>query len=534
MKIKIPLGVLAFLGFGLSVYGQYEKRVGINTPTPQATLEIAKIELANLPDGHVQGVIFPKLETSERNTFTSNAKVGTMIYNLTKKCIEWYDGTQWSCTDGTHADIPPTVVEVPSVLQIKGTDKRIASVYDADFLPFSTPTQAANWNTSIPADGAPETMTIDYQGKLTTSGYEVQIPVVATGSGTLPAYSVGTWVSPAYTQNGVGRMVVLSWGEQSFTTSTRWITASVKALGGDLLVKKLDINGGLGADMSGNLMASFPLPGTTERFELRAIAAVPDRYFDKKTNTYAGGDASSSTWAANEYEHQMLYVPIKGWDGKIWLNMNLGADYAKAGGNDFDLNAAYTKTDHKAYGSLFQWQRKADGHELINWTSSTSGTPKYGTTTTLSNSWTNPGHRNSIIGNGLDYYSWVTNTLNNAATNKNLWQSGQSNNPCPVGYHVPTHAEQMALHNAILGYDAGTSFTNSNKMWNEQVLRLPASGYRSTGNAAISNRSSTGYLWSSEQYSSNNSWSQWLNSGGSGAGSGSYRADGFSVRCIKD
>ncbi|MDY3316870.1 FISUMP domain-containing protein [Riemerella anatipestifer] len=525
MKTKIPLGILAFLGFGLSVYGQYDGRVGINTPTPQATLEIAKIELGKLPDGHVQGVIFPKLETSERNTFTSNAKVGTMIYNLTKKCIEWYDGTQWSCTDGTQADIPPTVVEFPSSLQIKGTDKRIASVYDADFLPFSTPTQAANWNISIPADGAPETMVIDYQGKLTTSGYEVQIPVVATSSGTLPAYSVGTWVSPAYTQNGVGRMVVLSWEAQPFTTSTRWITASVKALGGDLLVKKLDINGGLGADMSGNLMASFPLPGTAETFELRAIAAVPDRYFDKKTNTYAGGDASSSTWAANEYEHQMLYVPIKGWDGKIWLNMNLGADYAKAGGSDFDLNAAYTKTDHKAYGSLFQWQWKADGHELINWTDATTGTPKYNTpTATLSNSWTNPGSRNFITSSNTSYYSWVTKILNNADTQKDLWQSGQSNNPCPVGYHVPTSAELGALFNAI-----GSTYN----MWNEQGLRLPASGNHSAYTAILDNQSSYGFLWSSEQYNSN-SWFLLFDSSNSYAGNYDYRAVGFSVRCIKD
>ncbi|MFL1604986.1 FISUMP domain-containing protein, partial [Riemerella anatipestifer] len=116
----------------------------------------------------------------------------------------------------------------------------------------------------------------------------------------------------------------------------------------------------------------------------------------------------------------------------------------------------------------------------------------------------------------------------------NLWQVNGSNNPCPSGYHVPTHAEQKALHNAILGYNPGTSFTGSNKMWNEQVFRLPASGLREASNAVFSNRSSGGWLWSSEQYDSNYTWSLWFNNGSSSAGNYNNRASGISVRCLKD
>ncbi|MFX1668759.1 hypothetical protein JZ968_11475, partial [Riemerella anatipestifer] len=116
----------------------------------------------------------------------------------------------------------------------------------------------------------------------------------------------------------------------------------------------------------------------------------------------------------------------------------------------------------------------------------------------------------------------------------NLWQVNGSNNPCPSGYHVPTHAEQKALHDAILGYDAGTSSTGSNKMWNEQVLRLPASGDRSARNAALNYQGSHGWLWSSEQDNRNYTWSLWFNSGNSSAGYDSNRALGFSVRCLKD
>ncbi|MDY3391361.1 hypothetical protein PG653_09070, partial [Riemerella anatipestifer] len=94
--------------------------------------------------------------------------------------------------------------------------------------------------------------------------------------------------------------------------------------------------------------------------------------------------------------------------------------------------------------------------------------------------------------------------------------------------------EQKALHNAILGYDAGTSSTGSNKMWNEQVLRLPASGQHNADDATLSLQSNYVWLWSSEQYDSNYTWYLWFNSGSSYAGYRSFRAYGFSVRCIKD
>ncbi|MDD1540187.1 hypothetical protein FO615_10535 [Riemerella anatipestifer] len=66
------------------------------------------------------------------------------------------------------------------------------------------------------------------------------------------------------------------------------------------------------------------------------------------------------------------------------------------------------------------------------------------------------------------------------------------------------------------------------------VLRLPASGNRNANNAAFNNQSSNGWLWSSEQNNSNNSWNLWFNSGNSNASNNNNRANGFSVRCLKD
>lgn len=71
-------------------------RVGINTELPQATLDVREIPIADMPEGKPQGVIFPSFTTEERNTF-QNVKSGTMIYNTTLNCVEYYNGTVWKC-----------------------------------------------------------------------------------------------------------------------------------------------------------------------------------------------------------------------------------------------------------------------------------------------------------------------------------------------------------------------------------------------------------------------------------------------------
>jgi hypothetical protein len=56
-----------------------------------------------------------------------------------------------------------------------------------------------------------------------------------------------------------------------------------------------------------------------------------------------------------------------GEDGKVWLNNNLGADYSNVSSSSFSPGTQATVyNDYHAYGSLFQWGRPADGHELIS------------------------------------------------------------------------------------------------------------------------------------------------------------------------
>jgi hypothetical protein len=51
------------------------------------------------------------------------------------------------------------------------------------------------------------------------------------------------------------------------------------------------------------------------------------------------------------------------------MDRNLGVDQG------LDINTITSETDFRFYGSLYQWGA-SDGHEIIRWDSSTSGTPQ--------------------------------------------------------------------------------------------------------------------------------------------------------------
>jgi hypothetical protein len=59
------------------------------------------------------------------------------------------------------------------------------------------------------------------------------------------------------------------------------------------------------------------------------------------------------------------------------MDRNLGVDQG------LDINTITSETDFRFYGSLYQWG-PSDGHEIIRWDSSTSGTPLNGSTETQS------------------------------------------------------------------------------------------------------------------------------------------------------
>jgi uncharacterized protein (TIGR02145 family) len=182
--------------------------------------------------------------------------------------------------------------------------------------------------------------------------------------------------------------------------------------------------------------------------------------------------------------------------GRVWMDRNLGAS-----------RAATSSTDDQAYGDLYQWGRAADGHQKRN----------SSTTTTLS-SGDQPGHGSFIIAPNSPW-DW------RSPRNDNLWQGVNGiNNPCPVGYRLPTEAEWNAER---------ASWSRSNPVGAfDSPLKLPLAGNRIQRSGLVEAMDSYGAYWSSSV------------SGTNARGLGFYgniaamhltnRAFGVSVRCLRD
>jgi len=210
-------------------------------------------------------------------------------------------------------------------------------------------------------------------------------------------------------------------------------------------------------------------------------------YAINSAGTSYGNEVSFTTTAAVSF----TFNTVIGANKRIWMDRNLGA-----------TRVATSSTDVEAYGDLYQWGRGADGHQ-----SRTSAT-----ITTLSSA-DQPGNGRFILApdKPIDWRS---------PQNNNLWQGvNGTNNPCPSGYRLPTEAEWTTERDSWTPKTSVGAFASP--------LKLPMAGNRTGYDGLIIKVGTIGYYWSSTDYG--------LSFEGSYTSMSPYsRANGFSVRCIKD
>lgn len=213
-----------------------------------------------------------------------------------------------------------------------------------------------------------------------------------------------------------------------------------------------------GTTSSGSFTTSLTNLDFNTVYYIRAYASnkVGTGYGDVvKLNTTNDTAKVRFTYNGKEVVYGIIISPAT---GKKWLDRNLGA-----------TQVATSFDDYKAYGDLFQWGRPADGHQLINWTASSIGSPINGTITVVATSDT-PGHSNFIVPPDAIPYDWRNDN------NRNRWATNFQG-PCPAGWHVPTMTEWLAEVSKTKGGTANSGgMTDSKTGYNQ--LKLTVAGLR--------------------------------------------------------
>ncbi|MCK0204791.1 fibrobacter succinogenes major paralogous domain-containing protein [Ornithobacterium rhinotracheale] len=550
------LGMLLSGGVALAQQDA-EGRVGINTDAPEASLDISRNEeLLRKNSTQPQGVSFPNFTTQERSTF-ENVKPGTMIFNTTKQCLEMYFGLKggrahWDCIPNATSAQSQNIAIVPAGFEgtyiagipFSGGNKVKFELQNNGFsaisnVDFSSAVSLQNAGASIGVKGGENTSVSLQAGAKTTLSYtltgtpqegvlianfnhlgltadvQTQIGLGNASIANKEHYVVSMYYQPTNTRiqgkinNGAEKVTIkipYTGGKGSYNAVNINNIKTAPGQNGDVNNLSLSIpagNFGVTGELETTItvsgsdqeylvrqmapgesydIATFPIDmnGTHYNVVLKGIGGIPDKKFGVETN--------------GKLEHQFVYIPITGPDGRTWLNNNLGADYANVNSRYFNpTQQATSKTDYKAYGSLFQRGREANGHELVHWTSSTSG---------------------RVVHSNLSWSSDMSSSLTTY------------HDPCPNGYHTPSKSEWGQLLSVV-----GSG--NSN-MWSERKLNLPAAGYRSyTNGLQFSLAGRYGFYWSSPQYGGYYAWELLFNS------SDSYMFDtypsyGQPVRCLKD
>lgn len=503
-KYIITIGLL--LG-----YWSTQAQIGFGTPTPAAS---AIVDMTSINKGFLP----PRLTTDQRDAIMDPAD-GLTVYNISKNCLEWYNGTTWyngcgdnglgvvtsyicntGMTGGMTAGIPVSgvtqtitaIVGTVGAYDIKATSNGVTFSASGNFVS-AGPHNIILYAAGTPITAGTHSFTLDTSPNTCSFDRDV-----TTGTGSASQYVCNTATSGTMTA-GV-----------SVSGVTQTITATVTALG-NYTISTAPVNG---VTFSGSgtftelgpqtvvLQASgIPTAAGDHNFTL---STTPSCSFSRMTVSAVTGSAICDGSVPTEVKE------IVSATGKIWMDRNLGAS-----------RAAISSTDFNAYGCLYQYGRGNDGHAGINWTSGSAGT-SVNRSTSVQSATDTPTHNLFIRG---------TSDWRAGGSGNRLWQGSTGvNNPCPMGYRVPTQAEFQAEMTFYDLKNAASAFANGPS----GGFKFTQVGHHNMGQSTgvISGVGGSGYYWTSTASGAFSANVEIVPNGM--AIPVNNRAHGFAVRCIKD
>ncbi|MCX8533503.1 T9SS type A sorting domain-containing protein [Chryseobacterium luquanense] len=320
-------------------------------------------------------------------------------------------------------------------------------------------------------------------------------------------------VAIAVTSSGKPYVVASRWENDNFLKNTAYqldtVTNTWSTFGGDFISDGEATYNDLAVDNTNNYLV---LAYSQDFTKVKRISLAPSTT-PVCNNTDPGNNAGDTGCVTFNYRGQpVTYATVRGTDGKIWLQQNLGS-----------TKVATSLTDSDAYGDLFQWGRWDDGHQLRN--SALLGTAP------------SPNNPAGLNGGNTTFYSAAYNSSSNfwsGGITADTWSAASSSSvtatsgadPCKAigsDWRLPTVTEVDAAVTA-------ENITEFNSALSSNLKLIPAGMKDYSGIFSPGTRL---YLWSSSSSPYTGSGQHLYVSQYSALSNSAGRDAGMSVRCIK-
>ena len=464
-------------------------QIGLGTSSPEAS---AQLDVSST----TKGFLIPRMTNLEKTAIqfpVAGLQVWCTDCGFNKGQLQFFNGTAWIAypivVGSTNIRLAPrNVVAIPgngqaSVSFAAPSGSFVYTNYTVTSSPGTTPINGPSSPITVP-------------GLINGTSYTFTV-VATSAAGNSPASAASSAVTP-FTVPGPPTSVV---------ATPSYAQASVSFI-------VPGFNGG--SDVTGYTVTSSPGEFTaTGNSSPITVSGLTNEtaYTFRVVATNAAGNSAFSASSTAVTPNCGAYVSAV--DFKLFKCHNLGVDTSR---DPFSYQGGAIN------GDLYQWGRKADGHQIRN--SSTIATQA---TTILA---MNPSTNTVVARYITSFDNWLT------LTNNILWGNGDplnvnpgkgANDPCPLGFEVPSQSQWTEIIN-----NNSWSWTGNGILFGE-FLYLPAGGGRSDTDGGVGQVGITGFYWNS--LGENGITAGYLRINSSGPGStmvSNYRANGYSVRCVSE